>query len=411
MNHFDQPVGQQAGFRRAIQEFLRLEAAGGILLVAAAVLALIVANSPLTTLYQNVLGTRVAVIIGALQLDKSLLHWINDGMMAVFFMLVGLEIKREMLEGELSSRDQILLPAVAAVGGLVVPALIYLAVAGDDPSARNGWAIPTATDIAFALGVLALLGSRVPLALKVFLVAIAIIDDIAAIVIIAVFYSEALSVQALALSLSVFVLMQVMNNRGVSRIAAYIIGGVFMWIFMIKSGVHATLAGVLTALCIPLKTQAGGDFSPLRHLEHTLHPWVAFGILPIFAFANAGVSFAGMTFGDLFGKVSYGIELGLLIGKPVGIFLTTWLVVKLGLAKLPAGSTWGQIFGVSLLCGIGFTMSLFIGGLAFEHGNFEFAAQVRVGVLIGSLVAAVVGYSVLRLATKPETADHPETSH
>ena len=408
MTQSDRKLERAPGFRHAIQEFLKLESAGGILLVAAAALALIVANSPLGDLYKQLLGMRVAVIVGALQLDKMLLHWVNDGLMAVFFMLVGLEIKREILEGELSSRDQIVLPALAAVGGLLVPAALYMWVSGDDVSARNGWAIPTATDIAFALGVLTLLGSRLPVALKVFLLAIAIIDDIAAIVIIAIFYSEDLSLRALIMAGSVFLVMVALNRKGVARIAAYVLGGVFMWVFMIKSGVHATLAGVLTAICIPLRTRQATDFSPLHHLEHTLHPWVAFGILPVFAFANAGVSFEGLTINSLLGKVSYGIEIGLLIGKPVGIFMTTWLAVILGIARRPPGVSWGQILGVSILCGIGFTMSLFLGGLAFEHGNFAYAAQVRIGVLVSSIIAALVGFTVLRLSTGTTKGDEDD---
>jgi NhaA family Na+:H+ antiporter len=349
MNPADHQARQATTVRRAIDEFLALESAGGILLVIAAALALICANSPLYDVYQQVLNTRVAVIIGALQLDKSLLHWINDGMMAVFFLLVGLEIKREALEGELSSREQIMLPTIAAIGGLIVPALIYLAIVGDEGSARNGWAIPTATDIAFALGVLALLGSRAPLTLKVFVTAIAIIDDIAAIIVIAIFYSDDLSMTSLLLAGGAFVVMLIVNRRGVTRIAPYILLGVLMWIFMIKSGVHATLAGVLTALAIPLRMKSHEQASPAKHLEHSLHPWVAFGILPVFAFANAGVSFAGMELKSLYDPIPLGIATGLFFGKQIGVFGLTWLVVLLGLAKRPSGVTWMQIYGGSTL--------------------------------------------------------------
>lgn len=394
-------AGRQS-FRKMMDEFLALESAGGILLVIAAILALICANSPLYDVYQRILDTRVAVIFGVLQLDKSLLHWVNDGMMAVFFMLVGLEIKREAVEGELSSRDQIILPAVAAIGGLVVPALIYLAIVGDEGNARNGWAIPTATDIAFALGVLALLGSRAPLALKVLVTAIAIIDDIAAISIIAVFYSDDLSTTSLVLSLFVFAFMMFINSRGVTRIAPYILLGVLMWIFMIKSGVHATLAGVLTALAIPLRVESDEQASPAKHLEHILHPWVAFGILPVFAFANAGVSFEGMELKSLYDPIPLGIASGLFFGKQIGIFGVIWLMITLGLAKRPAGLSWLHIYGGSVLCGIGFTMSLFIGGLAFEHGEFYYAAAVRVGVLEGSLIAGLWGFFVLRYLAAPK---------
>ena len=313
-------------------------------------------------------------------------------------LMVGLEIKREVLEGELSNRDQIVLPAVAAVGGLVVPAVIYLTIVGADEAARNGWAIPTATDIAFALGVLALLGPRVPLALKVFVTAVAIIDDIAAIVVIAIFYSDDLSTTALLLASLAFAVMLILNYKRVTHIAAYILVGTFMWIFMIKSGVHATLAGVLTAVCIPLRTTAEAEESPARHLEHSLHPWVAYGILPLFAFANAGVSFEGMQAKDFYGPVPMGIALGLFAGKQIGIFVPTWLVVVSGLAKRPTGTTWLQIYGASVICGIGFTMSLFIGGLAFEAGDFYYAAAVRMGVMEASLAAALWGYFVLRYA-------------
>jgi NhaA family Na+:H+ antiporter len=398
MDPTNQQLGQTATVRRAIDEFLALESAGGILLVIAAALALVLANSPLSGLYQSLFDTRVAVIVGGLELDKSLLHWVNDGFMAVFFLLVGLEIKREVLEGELSNRDQIVLPAVAAVGGLIVPAIIYLSIVGTDEAARNGWAIPTATDIAFALGVLALLGPRVPLALKVFVTAVAIIDDIAAIVVIAIFYSDDLSMTALLLASLAFAVMLILNYKRVTHIAAYIIVGTFMWIFMIKSGVHATLAGVLTAVCIPLRTTTEEEESPARHLEHYLHPWVAYGILPLFAFANAGVSFEGMVAKDFYGPVPMGIAIGLFAGKQIGIFVSTWLVVVLGLARRPTGTTWLQIYGASVICGIGFTMSLFIGGLAFEAGDFYYAAAVRMGVMEASLAAALWGYFVLRYA-------------
>ena len=389
--------------RQSMLDFLELESAGGILLVIAAVIAMILANSPLENVYLRVLGTPMTVSIGQFGLSKPLLLWINDGLMAVFFLLVGLEIKREALEGELSSREQIVLPSIAAVGGLAVPALLYVWLNHDDGDAINGWAIPTATDIAFALGVLSLLGSRVPIALKVFLTAVAIIDDIAAILIIAVFYSDDLSTKALLLAGVGFVAMMIMNNRGVTRIAAYAIPGTLMWVFMVKSGVHATLAGVLTAFCIPLSATDAQGHSPAKHLEHGLHPWVAFGILPIFAFANAGVSFGGLTFSDLTGPVPLGIMLGLFVGKQLGAFVATWLTVKLGLARLPEGTGWLHIYGVALLCGIGFTMSLFIGTLAFEHGEFDYAAQVRLGVIEGSILSGILGYVVLRIATREKS--------
>jgi len=392
--------------RRALTEFLRLESAGGVLLVASAFLALICANTPLVALYDWLLKLPVTISIGQFGLSKPLLLWINDGLMAVFFLLVGLEIKREALEGELSSRDQILLPAVAALFGLAVPAGLFIWLNHDNGDALNGWAIPTATDIAFALGVLALLGSRIPLALKVFLTAIAIIDDIAAILIIAVFYSNDLSLSALTMALLGLAVMIVLNLRGVTRIGAYAIPGVLMWVFMVKSGVHATLAGVLMALCIPLRAVDADGHSPARHLEHSLHPWVAFGILPLFAFANAGVPFEGLSPRDLLAPVPLGITIGLFVGKQLGVFLATWLAVTMGLAKRPAGTTWLQIYGASVLCGIGFTMSLFIGTLAFEHGEFNFAAHVRLGVLCGSILSALAGYSILRLLSPP-AKEHP----
>jgi len=387
---------------KAFNEFLRLESAGGILLVLAAALALILANSPLHSLYGDLLRIPVTISIGQFGLSKPLLLWINDGLMAIFFLLVGLEIKREALEGELSSREQIMLPAVAAVFGLAVPALLYVWLNHDNGDALNGWAIPTATDIAFALGVLAILGSRIPLALKVFLTAIAIIDDIAAILIIAVFYSDDLSLKALLAALAGLVVMIVLNKRGVTRIAAYAVPGVLMWTFMVKSGVHATLAGVLMALCIPLRARDADGHSPARHLEHSLHPWVAFGILPVFAFANAGVPLEGLSLDYLLQPVPLGIMVGLFIGKQLGVFLATWLTVAVGLAPKPAGTTWVQLYGASVLCGIGFTMSLFIGTLAFEHGDFSFAGQVRVGVLGGSLLSALLGYFVLRVFSPPK---------
>jgi NhaA family Na+:H+ antiporter len=370
-----------------------------------AVLALVVANSPLSELYQRVLDMRVAVIVGQIELDKTLLLWINDGLMAVFFLLVGLEVKREFVEGELSSVQQASLPIIGALGGLVVPALIYVYINGGDEAALNGWAIPAATDIAFALGVLSLLGSRVPLGLKILLMAIAIVDDIAAIVIIALFYSGDLSTFALGLAGLASAAMLVLNWRGVGRPAAYILIGVFMWVCMIKSGVHATLAGVVTAMFIPLRSESEGQtISPAKELEHALHPWVAFMIMPLFAFANAGVSFAGLGPSDYYGTVPVGIAVGLFVGKQVGIFGCIALAIALGLGRMPAGANWVQLYGVTVLAGIGFTMSLFIGNLAFQHGNFDYSAAVRVGVMAGSLASGLVGYTVLRLSTRPKAA-------
>jgi NhaA family Na+:H+ antiporter len=384
----------------AIREFLKFEAAGGIILVIAAILALILANSPLAWLYNDVLGTYVEVRIGELQIEKPLLLWINDGMMAVFFFLVGLEIKREVMEGELSSMSKASLPIIGAIGGMAVPALVYVAFNIGDPAAINGWAIPAATDIAFALGVLALLGSRVPTTLKVFLLALAIIDDLGAIVIIAIFYTADLSLLSLGLAAIGLVGLLILNLFGVRKIAPYILIGIFIWVCVLKSGVHATLAGVALAFFIPLRTDAQGH-SPLRHLEHELHPWVAFGILPVFAFANAGVSFAGMGVGAVFEPVTLGILLGLFVGKQIGVFGFAYGAVRFGLAKMPEGTDWIGFYGVALLTGIGFTMSLFIGTLAFPPGSNE--AAVRLGVLGGSLLSGVVGYLVLRFGLKERT--------
>ncbi len=387
----------------ALLNFLRLESTAGVLLVFATACALLVSNSPLVALYRLFLDTQLVVALGELAIAKPLLLWINDGLMAVFFLLIGLEVKREILEGQLTSKEQLFLPAAAGLGGFAVPAAIYTALNWQDPSALNGWAIPAATDIAFALGVLSLLGSRVPLALKVFLTTIAIFDDVAAIVVIALFYTDDLSLTALTLALGGGGLLLAFNRLGVTRIAPYAIVGIVVWVCVLQSGVHATLAGFAVAFALPLRTK-NPNWSPLKHLEHSLHPWVAYAILPIFAFANAGVSFAGMNPDVLFGPVSVGIAAGLFIGKQLGVFGVVWMVVKLGLARLPSGANWLSVYGVSLLTGIGFTMSIFIGSLAFERGDFDQLAATRVGVLTGSLLSAVVGYVVLRLATGEKAA-------
>jgi len=335
--------------------------------------------------------------VGPLSLHKPLLLWINDGLMAVFFLLVGLEIKREFLGGHLSDMRSALLPAMAAVGGMVVPALIYVGINWGQGPLLNGWAIPAATDIAFALGILALLGSRAPLALKVLLTAVAVIDDLGAIVIIALFYTAELSVASLVLAGAALAGLVALNLFGVRRLAPYAVLGLVLWVCVLKSGVHATLAGVAVALTIPYKPDTAGR-SPLKELEHDLHKWVAFGVLPIFGFANAGVSFAGMTPASVLKPVTLGIALGLFIGKQIGVFGAAWLTVRFGLARMPEGVSWAQIYAVSLLCGIGFTMSLFIGSLAFENLPPDQAldAPVRLGVLIGSVTSATIGYMILR---------------
>lgn len=340
--------------RSLFTRFFQLEAASGLLLIAAAVLALIINNSPLSYLYSGLLDVPVAVQIGALNIAKPLLLWINDGLMALFFLLIGLEVKREVVDGHLSKPSQVILPATAAVGGMVVPALIYWFINRDNPAAVAGWAIPTATDIAFALGVLALLGKRVPVSLKLFLMTLAIIDDLGAIIVIALFYSGTLSSVSLLLAAACLVVLIAMNRLGVVKLGPYMVIGLILWVCVLKSGVHATLAGVALALCIPLRTR-NAETSPLLALEHALHPWVAYAILPLFAFANAGVSLAGMTVESFTHPVPMGIAVGLLLGKTVGVFGLTWLAVKLRLAALPAGAGWGQILGVAILCGIGFS--------------------------------------------------------
>ena len=385
---------------KMIKEFFRLEAAAGILLGLTAILAIIIENSPFRNFYDYFLNTPVAIQIGSFAIDKPLLLWINDGLMAIFFLLVGLEIKREILEGQLSSKEQVTLPIIAAVGGLVVPALIYSYFNWGDASAINGWAIPAATDIAFALGVIMLLGKRVPESLKICLVAIAIIDDLAAIVIIALFYTKSLSLISLSFALLAIAVLYIMNRKGVVKIAPYIVVGVFLWVCVLKSGVHATLAGVIIALFIPLRAKNELGKSPARSLEHGLHPWVAYSILPIFAFANAGVSLQGLSLEMLLHPITLGIALGLFFDKQIGIMSVTAICVLTKICKLPKGVNWSQYYAMSLITGIGFTMSLFIGTLAFDNiGNQTF---VRLGVILGSLLSGVSGYILLSITCKKE---------
>ena len=338
----------------------------------------------------------VAVQIGALSIAKPLLLWINDGLMAIFFLLVGLEIKREVLEGELSSRQQAALPVIAAIGGMAAPAIVYAVLNWGDATALRGWAIPTATDIAFAVGVLTLLGRRAPVSLKIFLLALAIMDDLGAIVIIAIFYTADLSAVSLTLAVAALATLVALNRAGVTRTATYVLVGVLLWTFVLKSGVHATLAGVALAFAIPLRSAGERGQSPLRRFEHTLHPWVTYAILPIFAFANAGVPLTGLSLDVLLQPVPLGILLGLFVGKQLGVMSATWLATKFGAGSLPSGTRWIHIYGMSLLTGIGFTMSLFIGTLAFDTP--EYATQVRIAVLAGSLLSAITGYLVLRAA-------------
>ncbi|GAD28458.1 MULTISPECIES: Na+/H+ antiporter NhaA [Photobacterium] len=373
----------------AIRKFLKLESAGGIVLIIAALIAMIIANSPLASVYNDTLHSYVAGL--------SVSHWINDGLMAVFFLLIGLEVKRELIEGALNTKEKAIFPAIAAVGGMVAPALIYVAFNYSDPMAIKGWAIPAATDIAFALGVMALLGNRVPVSLKVFLLALAIIDDLGVIVIIALFYSSDLSTVALAVAFASTAVLFWMNLKNVTKISWYLIVGAVLWVSVLKSGVHATLAGVVLGFIIPLTGEDGRSdtHSPLKHLEHVLHPYVAFAILPIFAFANAGISLDGVSLESLSAMLPVGIAAGLFIGKPLGIFTACIIAVKCGFAKLPDDIGFKHIFAVSVLCGIGFTMSIFISSLAFVGADESFATYSRLGILLGSTVAAVVGYVLL----------------
>jgi NhaA family Na+:H+ antiporter len=382
----------------ALREFLKLESASGILLVIAGALAMVAANSPLAEFYQAFLQTPIKVQVGNFLLDKTLLIWINDLLMAIFFLLVGLEIKREIVAGELSDPARVALPAIAALGGMLVPAAIYAAVNWHDPVGLQGWAIPSATDIAFALGVLSLFGERVPVGLKVFLMTLAVLDDLGAIVIIALFFSHDLSFNALLGAGVALATLVALNRAGVMRIAPYVLVGVALWLFVLKSGVHSTLAGVVTALFVPASDPAHPAHPPATQLEHSLHPWVAFGILPVFAFANAGINLSGLSLGKLLEPIPLGVMLGLFVGKQVGVFSFAWLAVKSGLARLPAGVSFSQVYGVAILCGIGFTMSLFIGMLAFENASAgEVVVTDKIGVLAGSLVSAIVGSLVLHL--------------
>lgn len=381
---------------QAVREFVQLESAAGLLLLAAAVAALLIANTPLSPFHGALLETTLAVQAGSLIVSKPLLLWINDGLMAVFFFLIGLEVKREVLEGELSSPSAVILPGMGALGGMVVPAGIYAWLNWGDSAALDGWAIPVATDIAFALALLSAFGSRVPVVLKVFLLTLAIFDDLAAIAIIAVFYSEDLAPAALLMGAGAVVLGAAMNRLGVTRVSAYVLLGIALWVAVLKSGVHATLAGVLIALCVPMRDAGGG--SPLRRLEHDLHGPVAFVILPVFAFANAGLSFSDLAFEDLIHPVPLGIAAGLVVGKPLGIVAFVGLAVALRLAKLPAGLNWLRLLGIALACGIGFTMSLFIAGLAFEHGSGDYFSGDRLGIVLGSVLSALAAGAVLHFA-------------
>lgn len=392
-------VTQSTTFFSKLQRFFASDSAGGIVLAMIAFLAMLVANSPLSHAYEHFLHMPMGFHIGSFRLENHVLHWINDGLMVVFFFLVGLELKREILIGELNDRKKIILPALGALGGMLVPGLIYAGLNWGNTDFIKGWAIPSATDIAFALGALSLLGKRVPLALKVFLASIAIFDDLGAIIVIALFYSHGLNISALLAVAGLLVVLWAMNRANVCRISAYVAVGLALWLAMLESGIHATLAGVLLAMFIPLYNQSEPEVSPLENLEHDLQDTVTFVILPIFAFANAGIHLAfdegaGSGVGQLTHSVPLGIALGLIFGKPIGVMLFSWLGVKSGLASLPENVDWKQVLGVAMLCGIGFTMSLFIGGLAFT--GLEKGFDERLGIVLGSLISGIVGYFYLK---------------
>ena len=384
----------------AVRDFLKLESASGILLIGAMVLAMIMNNSFLDGLYQGFIKTPIAVQIGALIIDKPLLLWINDGLMALFFFTVGLELKREILEGELSRMSQVALPLAGAIGGMVLPALIYASLNRHDPVLMSGWAIPAATDIAFALGILMLLGKRVPNSLKIFLITLAVFDDVGAIIIIAIFYTTDLSYISLVVAACCILVLVIMNLMRVTRISAYAIVGLVLWVSVLKSGVHATLATVIMAFTIPLRTKDPSQRSPLHQLENDLHPLVAYFVLPVFAFANAGINLENLTLESITHPVPIGIALGLFVGKQLGVFGFAWLAIKTGIASKAKDFSWLSLYGVAILCGVGFTMSLFIGTLAFKPGDLPAHIDERFGILLGSLLSAIGGYFLLRYSLK-----------
>lgn len=400
---------------RYIRKFIRTEAAGGIILFVTAVVALILDNSPARVLYEELLKTPFVIKFGDLGLEKPLILWINDGLMTIFFLSVGLEIKREIVAGELSTLNKVSFPAICAIGGIVAPATIYIMFNWGDSYAMKGWAIPTATDIAFALGLLSLLGNRVPFGLKVFVMALAIFDDIGAIIIIAAFYTAHISMPLLLTAGGLLFVLYLLNRNNVAQQEAYFFVGLILWGLVLKSGVHATLAGVAIAFSIPMRIDGQPERSPLKELETRLMPWVAYFVLPAFAFANAGVNFSGIDYHFLFGPIPMGIALGLLIGKQLGIFGFAWIAIKTGFVKMPARTNWLGLYGASIVCGIGFTMSLFIGTLAFTEVGTPHAALVRFGVLAGSVLSGILGYLILYLATRDYTPQatitHNQTSY
>ncbi len=389
-------------FRAPLHRFFQLEAAGGILLLIAAALAMLLKNSGFAELYQTFLDTPGEIRIGELYIAKPLFLWVNDGLMAIFFFMIGMEVKREIMIGELSELSQVALPAIAGIGGIAIPAFFYYLLTMDDPVAVQGWAIPTATDIAFALGILALVGPGIPATLKLFLMTLAIIDDLGAIVIIALFYTSELSLLSLSVAAFAIFWLGVMKLRGVVSIAPYLMVGIVLWVAVLKSGVHATLAGVALGFFIPLRAvdSDGNEDSPLERLIHEIHPAVAFGILPLFAFVNAGVNLSSMEMSDVTTGIPLAIAVGLFFGKQIGVFGFAWVAIMLGWCKKPAGSNWGQIYGVAILCGVGFTMSLFVGSLAFEESGLGYSRPDRLGIIVGSLIAGIYGYFVLKTATR-----------
>jgi len=384
---------------RALRYFIKWESSAGLILMSAAVLSLLIANSSWASIHAELFATRTALIFGEFAIDKPLLLWINDGLMAVFFLLIGLELKREVLQGQLASRSQLLLPVIAATGGFVLPALIFYTINHNDPVALGGWAIPSATDIAFALGVLSLFGSRIPLSIKVFLASIAIVDDVGAIVVIALFYTSQLSTYSLLLAVFGTMILITMNLLGIRKLALYIVVGVVIWAAVLKSGIHATLAGIIVAMTIPIAKDDAGH-SPLVSLEHSLHPWIAIAILPLFAFANAGVSLLDTGASQLFSGVSLGIAAGLFLGKQIGVFVPVWLAIRTGLVRMPDGANWMMLYGVAVTTGIGFTMSFFIGTLAYEFADPSYAITMKIGVLTGSALSMLWALVILFIATR-----------
>ena len=392
----------------SIKDYLKKDSTAGILLIVVTLLALLMQNSPLSDIYTQFLHTPVEIRFGALHIAKPLLLWVNDGLMAIFFFLIGLEVKREVLEGHLSSLSQVTLPGIAALGGMLVPALIFIAFNMHDEFALKGWAIPTATDIAFALGILSLLGSRVPVSLKIFLMALAIIDDLGAIVIIALFYTSELSVTSMSIAAGALALLFAMNRMNVAKKAAYIIVGIILWVSVLKSGVHATLAGVALAFLIPMhsKDPNGNSFSMAHEMEHGLHYWVAFFILPLFAFVNAGVDLRNISLSEMAGSVPMGIMLGLFVGKQLGVFGFSWLAIKTGIASMPKDANFKMLYGVSILTGIGFTMSLFVDTLAYGDTKLFHYAD-KLAILLGSFLSGVVGYLVLKRTIRSASQPNP----